>query len=33
MFWGQTKTSGEATMYPKHVMDLSGWRIRSLGCG
>ncbi|XP_052759859.1 protein RCC2 homolog [Mya arenaria] len=33
MFWGQTKTSGEATMYPKPVMDLSGWRIRSVGCG
>ncbi|WAR14041.1 RCC2-like protein [Mya arenaria] len=25
--------TGEATMYPKPVMDLSGWRIRSVGCG
>ena len=30
-FWGQTKSSGEATMYPKPVQDLSGWNIRSLG--
>ena len=29
-FWGQTKSSGEATMYPKAVQDLSGWNIRSL---
>ncbi|KAH3779864.1 protein RCC2 homolog [Dreissena polymorpha] len=32
MLWGQTKPTGEANMYPKHVMDLSGWRIRSIGC-
>lgn len=30
-FWGQTKTSGDATMYPKLVQDLSGWKIRSIG--
>ncbi|RWS06750.1 RCC2-like protein [Dinothrombium tinctorium] len=30
-FWGQTKSSGEATMYPKAVQDLSGWHIRSVG--
>jgi len=29
-FWGQTKSSGEATMYPKPVQDLSGWSIRSI---
>lgn len=29
-FWGQTKSSGEATMYPKQVQDLSGWQIRSV---
>ncbi|XP_002737524.1 protein RCC2-like [Saccoglossus kowalevskii] len=31
-FWGQTKTTGEATMYPKPVQDLTGWKIRSVGC-
>lgn len=31
-FWGQAKTSGEATMYPKNVQDLNGWNIRSVGC-
>ena len=31
-FWGQTKLSGEATMYPKMVQDLMGWKIRSVGC-
>ncbi|XP_060068574.1 protein RCC2 homolog [Ylistrum balloti] len=30
--WGQTKPTGEAAMYPKLVQDLSGWRIRSIGC-
>lgn len=32
-FWGQTKMSGEATMYPKVVHDLSGWAVRALSCG
>ncbi|BFZ23016.1 hypothetical protein BsWGS_26055 [Bradybaena similaris] len=32
-FWGQTKTSGEANMYPKLVQDLCGWKIRSIGTG
>ncbi|XP_041479939.1 protein RCC2 homolog [Lytechinus variegatus] len=31
-FWGQAKTSGEATMYPKPVHDLIGWKVRSMGC-
>lgn len=31
-FWGQAKTSGEATMYPKNVQDLNGWVVRSVGC-
>ena len=31
-FWGQSKPTGEATMYPKLVQDLSGWKIRSVGC-
>lgn len=30
--WGQQKPAGEAAMYPKLVQDLSGWRIRSIGC-
>ena len=32
-FWGRTKSSGEATMYPKPVYDLNGWNIRSFCCG
>lgn len=31
-FWGQNKSSGEATMYPKNVQDLCGWRISSVAC-
>lgn len=31
-FWGQNKSSGEATMYPKNVQDLCGWRIRAVSC-
>lgn len=31
-FWGQNKSSGEATMYPKNVQDLCGWRIRIVAC-
>ena len=31
-FWGQTKSAGEATMYPKPLQDLCGWNIRSIGC-
>ncbi|XP_060578090.1 protein RCC2-like [Ruditapes philippinarum] len=30
--WGMTKLTGEANMYPKLVQDLSGWRVRSIGC-
>ncbi|PAA46254.1 hypothetical protein BOX15_Mlig022524g1, partial [Macrostomum lignano] len=28
--WGQQKSSGEANMYPKALMDLSGWSVRRL---
>ncbi|XP_076472647.1 protein RCC2-like [Babylonia areolata] len=31
-FWGQSKPTGEATMYPKLVQDLAGWKIRSIAC-
>lgn len=31
-FWGQSKSSGEATMYPKNVQDLNGWNIRAVAC-
>lgn len=31
-FWGQNKPTGEATMYPKLVQDLGGWKVRSVGC-
>lgn len=31
-FWGQNKSSGEATMYPKNVQDLCGWRIKAVSC-
>lgn len=31
-FWGQTKSGGEATMYPKAVADLNGWDVRDIGC-
>jgi len=29
--WGVTKVSGEASMYPKNVQDLMGWKVRSIG--
>jgi len=32
-FWGTTKPSAEATMFPKPVSDLSGWSVTSLACG
>ncbi|CAM9849167.1 unnamed protein product [Lampetra planeri] len=32
-FWGTSSTMRESTMYPKPVMDLAGWKIRSLACG
>jgi len=31
-FWGQTKPSGEATMYPKPLQDLSGWNVTGITC-
>lgn len=31
-FWGQTKSTGDATMYPKPVRDMCGWDVRSVGC-
>lgn len=30
-FWGQTKKTGEAVMYPKPIQDLHGWNVRSVG--
>lgn len=33
VFFGKTKTSGEATMYPKPIEDLNGWRVRAFGAG
>merc|ERR1711871_531421 len=32
-FFGITKRSGEATMYPKLVDDVSGWAVRSVSSG
>ncbi|KAK3239804.1 hypothetical protein CYMTET_50294 [Cymbomonas tetramitiformis] len=32
-FWGRTKSTGEANMYPKPVYDLNGWNVRSISCG
>ncbi|XP_020245263.1 protein RCC2 isoform X2 [Asparagus officinalis] len=31
--WGKMKTSGDDWMYPKPVMDLSGWNIRCMDSG
>lgn len=31
-FFGQTKKTGEAWMYPKPIQDLHGWNVRSVGC-
>lgn len=31
-FWGQTKSSGDATMYPKPIQDLCGWSIKKVAC-
>lgn len=31
--WGKLKVSGDNTMYPKPLMELAGWDIRSLACG
>ena len=33
MSWGKLKVSGDNTMYPKPVHELSGWAIRAIGCG
>lgn len=32
-FWGQLKASGEATMYPKPMQELSGWPIDHISVG
>lgn len=32
-FWGRTKSTGEATMYPRPVTDLRGWKVRALAAG
>uniref|UniRef100_A0A453D4E1 Uncharacterized protein n=1 Tax=Aegilops tauschii subsp. strangulata TaxID=200361 RepID=A0A453D4E1_AEGTS len=31
--WGKMKTTGDDTMYPKPLMDLSGWNIRCMASG
>lgn len=31
--WGQYTGAKEANMYPKPIADLSGWIVRSIGCG
>ena len=31
--WGKPKATGDTTMYPKPLMDLNGWNIRSVACG
>lgn len=31
--WGKLKVSGDNTMYPKPLMELAGWDVRSLSCG
>ncbi|XP_042508399.1 protein RCC2 homolog [Macadamia integrifolia] len=31
--WGKIKTTGDDWMYPKPVMDLSGWKIRCMDSG
>ncbi|KAJ7524762.1 hypothetical protein O6H91_17G019900 [Diphasiastrum complanatum] len=31
--WGRVKATGDNWMYPKPVLDLSGWSIRSMDCG
>mmetsp|Transcript_7464 Transcript_7464/g.8614 ORF Transcript_7464/g.8614 Transcript_7464/m.8614 type:complete len:570 (-) Transcript_7464:147-1856(-) len=32
-FWGRTKSTGEAVMYPKPIPDLSGWNVSAIACG
>eukprot|EP00240_Pyramimonas_obovata_P000710 CAMPEP_0118933624 /NCGR_PEP_ID=MMETSP1169-20130426/12092_1 /TAXON_ID=36882 /ORGANISM="Pyramimonas obovata, Strain CCMP722" /LENGTH=564 /DNA_ID=CAMNT_0006876407 /DNA_START=103 /DNA_END=1797 /DNA_ORIENTATION=- len=32
-FFGRTKSTGEAVMYPKPLGDLNGWNVRSFSCG
>ncbi|CAI7892243.1 unnamed protein product [Closterium sp. NIES-53] len=31
--WGKVKQTGDSWMYPKPLLDLSGWHIRSMACG
>ncbi|CAI5533897.1 unnamed protein product [Closterium sp. Naga37s-1] len=31
--WGKVKQTGDCWMYPKPLLDLSGWHIRSMACG
>ncbi|GBG60835.1 hypothetical protein CBR_g15958 [Chara braunii] len=31
--WGRVKMTGDSIMYPKALMTISGWTIRSLDCG
>lgn len=30
--WGQYHSTKEANMYPKPIMDLAGWNVRSIAC-
>lgn len=32
-YWGISRTSGESTMYPKPIHDLTGWECRSFALG
>eukprot|EP00957_Ditylum_brightwellii_P156924 11943567-Ditylum_brightwellii.AAC.1 len=33
LFFGRTKSTGEATMYPKPINDLQGWLVKDVACG
>mmetsp|Transcript_26717 Transcript_26717/g.44812 ORF Transcript_26717/g.44812 Transcript_26717/m.44812 type:complete len:577 (-) Transcript_26717:375-2105(-) len=32
-FFGRTKSTGEAVMYPKPVVTINGWNVKSFSCG
>jgi len=31
--WGKPKATGDTIMYPKPLLEISGWDIRSIACG
>lgn len=31
--WGKLKATGDSIMYPKPLLEISGWEIRSIACG